>query len=75
MKELAEKNRLDQSPVAILFPAACHNLRNALKGLLMWVDADSNYAEYLTYDIRELEAKRDLQVGHRKIIYVQYKVF
>ncbi|XP_005098259.1 uncharacterized protein LOC101863343 [Aplysia californica] len=61
MKEMAEKMRIDQSPIAIVFPAACHNLRNACQGLLMWVNADCAYAEYLRYDIQELERKKEAQ--------------
>ncbi|GFR68746.1 hypothetical protein ElyMa_003741000 [Elysia marginata] len=61
MKELAERLRIDQSPIALVFTAACHSMRNACQGLQLWIDADSNYAEYLQYDIAEMEKKRDTQ--------------
>ncbi|KAH9513210.1 hypothetical protein Btru_034375 [Bulinus truncatus] len=62
MKETAERLRIDHSPIAIMFPAACQNLRNACKGLLMWVEADVSYPQYLRYDIAELEKKKEIQM-------------
>jgi len=61
MKEMADKFRLDRSPIALAFPAACQNMRNACQGLLLWVTSDQYYAEYLTYDIKELEKKKEIQ--------------
>lgn len=63
MKEMAERLRIDHSPIAIMFPTACQNLRNACKGLLMWVEADMTYSQYLRYDITELEKKKEMQVS------------
>ncbi|XP_013085883.2 uncharacterized protein LOC106070508 isoform X2 [Biomphalaria glabrata] len=62
MKEMAERLRIDHSPIAIMFPTACQNLRNACKGLLMWVEADMTYSQYLRYDITELEKKKEMQM-------------
>ena len=63
MKEMAERLRIDQSPIALVFTAACHSMRNACQGLQLWIDADSNYAEYLQYDIAEMEKKKETQVS------------
>ncbi|CAL1533674.1 unnamed protein product [Lymnaea stagnalis] len=61
IKEMAERLRIEHSPIALAFTAACKSMRSACRGLVMWVDADSVYPEYLHYDIVELEEKKEIQ--------------
>ena len=37
MKEMADKFRLDRSPIALAFPAACQNMRNACQVRLTYM--------------------------------------
>lgn len=61
MKEAGEKAGCSQAAFLLIFPAACHHLRNACRGLEMWLDADAAYADYLRLDIEDLVQKRALQ--------------
>ncbi|KAK7110635.1 hypothetical protein V1264_014475 [Littorina saxatilis] len=58
MKEAGEKAGCAQVALLLIFPAACHHVRNACKGLEMWMEADANYARYLELDVAELGERR-----------------
>nr|KAG5708350.1 hypothetical protein BaRGS_034381 [Batillaria attramentaria] len=58
MRDVGEKAGCAQAAVLLMFPAACHHVRNACKGLEMWLEADYNYANFLQLDITELSEKR-----------------
>ncbi|KAL8592152.1 hypothetical protein ACOMHN_033523 [Nucella lapillus] len=58
MKEAGEKAGCSQAAVLLVFPAACHHIRNACRGLEMWMEADMNYAGFIELDIAELSERR-----------------
>ena len=60
-RDLAERCQASHVPFLVIIPQAFENLRNAVQGLRKWLDADDGYADFITYDIVELESKRDAQ--------------
>ncbi|CAD5125021.1 DgyrCDS13259 [Dimorphilus gyrociliatus] len=43
--------------IVLVIPQALANLRNALKGIKLWIEADREYATYIKQDITDLEGK------------------
>ncbi|XP_076439733.1 uncharacterized protein LOC143279549 [Babylonia areolata] len=62
MREAGEKAGCAQAALLLVFPAACHHIRNACKGLEMWMEADANYAHFIQLDIAELTERRNALV-------------
>ncbi|XP_050419080.2 reticulocyte-binding protein homolog 1 [Patella vulgata] len=71
-KELAERHGCIHTPILIVFPTACENIRNAFTGIRKWLTADASYVEYLEHDYIDLEQKRELQL--REFKELQFKV-
>lgn len=60
-RDLAERCKATHAPFLVIIPQAFENLKNAVVGLRKWIAADEGYADFITYDVAELESKRDAQ--------------
>ncbi|XP_052248504.1 uncharacterized protein LOC127856398 isoform X2 [Dreissena polymorpha] len=60
-RNLAEKCNATHAPFLVIIPQAFENLKNAVAGIRRWLDADEVYADFIKYDIDELEKKRETQ--------------
>lgn len=56
-EELGASCRCAHVPFLLIFPAACENIRNCCLGIMKWLQADENYAKFLTNDILERNTK------------------
>ena len=60
-RDLAEKHECMHAPFLVIIPQAFENLNNAINGFRKWVQADEGYADFIHYDIVELEEKKEIQ--------------
>ena len=58
-KELGQSTNCYQTLFLLIFPDICENLRAAFRNVKEWVDADKNYVSFLSYDLADLEQKKD----------------
>lgn len=58
-KEIGQKGGCLQCMFLALFPEVCENIRIAMKAIKEWIEADQCYALYISYDLTDLEAKKD----------------
>lgn len=60
--EIGRKAECLQAPFLLLFPAAVENIHSACKALTAWIEADENYALFISNDMKDLgDRKRDLE--------------
>ena len=60
-RELAEKNECMHAPFLVIIPQAFENVKNAIHGMRKWVQADEGYADFIQYDIADLEKRKEIQ--------------
>ena len=70
-RDLAEKNECVHTPFLVIIPQAFENLKNALNDMRKWVKADEGYADFINFDIIDLEKRKEVQ--EKKVRDVQVK--
>ena len=60
-RDLAEKYECMHAPFLVIIPQAFENVKNAINGIRKWVEADEGYADFIHYDIVDLEQKKEIQ--------------
>ncbi|WAQ94954.1 hypothetical protein MAR_007425 [Mya arenaria] len=63
-RDLAERCKATHAPFLVIIPQAFENLKNAIAGIRKWLEADEGYADFIHYDVREMEQKKD---AHEKV--------
>ena len=58
-RELGQKAGCLQYMFLAMFPESCEAVRSACKAITSWIEADASYALYISYDLSDLETKRD----------------
>ena len=58
-RDLARKTDCQRAPFLLLFPESCECIRTACSACMSWIDADSNYATFISNDINDLELKKE----------------
>lgn len=58
-KELGQKVGTYQCMFLVMFPEICENMRLACKAAKLWIEADRSYALFISYDLTDLEIKKD----------------
>ena len=56
--EIGRKSDCNSAPFLLLFPAAVESVQNACAAMMCWIDADDNYALFISNDIKDLEEKK-----------------
>ena len=69
--ELIRKSECYFAPFLALVPEACENLRAACAVMASWVTADSVYAEFISHDIEDLEAKQRTSLASKRRLHQQ----
>ena len=58
-RDLARKTDCQKAPFLLLIPESCECIRIACSACMSWIDADSNYATFISNDINDLELKKE----------------
>ena len=58
-RDLARKTNCERAPFLLLFPESCECIRTACSACMSWIDADLNYATFISNDISNLELKKE----------------
>ena len=60
-RDLAERCKATHVPFLVIIPQAFENLKHAIAGMRKWLEADEAYAEFIKFDINDLEVKKEAQ--------------
>ena len=58
-KELARKCYFFEAPILFIFADMCQNVRDICATIMQWVQYDSEYPQFVLYDLEEVQKKRD----------------
>ena len=64
-RDLAERCKATHVPFLVIIPQAFENLKNAIVGIRRWLVADEGYADFIAFDVKDMEQKKEL---HEKMI-------
>ena len=59
VKEIGHKTGCLQVAFLLIFPEICEQLRQAMRTVKEWVEADKSYVSFLSYDLADLEQRKD----------------
>ena len=75
--ETARKGESTCAPFLVLFPECCERIRIICSTMMSWIKGDSNYALFISNDVKDLEKKkeailkivRDLQQNYHQLLF------
>lgn len=63
VNEVARACSCGDLPILLAIPQVSQNIRNSLKGLVKWLEADEEYVDFLRNDLKSLEVKREVELN------------